>query len=170
MPPIHGPLPPVTLTNRGTIKSIRGKAYVAGLRPSVAVQMRTSATSKLIAAGIDKQLILIEDVRESERDAVGSGSGIVLWAETEEGCIIGGSAIGAKSKSPTSVANDAVKELMSNLEHGGCVDEYLQVSRMSRLCQCRAAFLMTFLGSSHNFPSACPRQVYNTNGPVDITH
>ncbi|KAJ3482502.1 hypothetical protein NLI96_g6942 [Meripilus lineatus] len=126
MPPIQGPLPSITLTNRGNLKIIRGKAYVAGLRRSVASQMRTSAIAQLTASGISRQLIDIEEVQERERDAVGSGSGIVLWAETDEGCLLGGSAIGLKSRSPTSVAEEAVKELVRNLEHGGCVDEYLQ--------------------------------------------
>lgn len=96
--------------------------------------MRTSAIAQLTASGISRQLIDIEEVQERERDAVGSGSGIVLWAETDEGCLLGGSAIGLKSRSPTSVAEEAVKELVRNLEHGGCVDEYLQVNTFGILC------------------------------------
>ncbi|CAL1703953.1 unnamed protein product [Somion occarium] len=126
MPTIHGPLPVVTLTERGSVKSISGKAYVAGLPRSVAEQMRTAAISDLISSGIDPACINVSAVREKREDAVGSGSGIVLWAETDNGCIFGGSALGRKNKDASQVGQEAAAELSRNLAHGGCVDEHLQ--------------------------------------------
>ena len=63
---------------------------------------------------------------EKPSDAVGSGSGIVLWAETYEGCILGGGALGSKGMDAARVGREAARELTSNLDHGGCVDEYMQ--------------------------------------------
>ncbi|KAH8102873.1 RNA 3'-terminal phosphate cyclase [Cristinia sonorae] len=128
IPTIPGPLPPITLTNRGNIISVKGKAWVAGLPRSLALEMRKAARRALIASalGITEDIIEIEAIREEPRDAVGSGSGIVLWAETDEGCRIGGSCIGLKGKDTMDVGEEAAQELIRNLAHGACVDEYLQ--------------------------------------------
>ncbi|TFY68064.1 hypothetical protein EVJ58_g1221 [Rhodofomes roseus] len=92
--------------------------------------MRNSAAAALQNGGIDPDIIHIEAIREESRDAVGSGSGIVLWAETDGGCVLGGSAIGVKGKKPAKVGEEAAHELLRNLAHGGCVDEYMQVRFM----------------------------------------
>ncbi|KAI0646786.1 RNA 3'-terminal phosphate cyclase [Trametes meyenii] len=126
IPPIGEPLSPVTLTERGEVKAVFGKSYVAGLPKSLAESMRAGAIESLVRCGISHELIHIEAVREKPTDAVGSGSGIVLWAETEGDCIIGGSALGRKGIDPQHVGRDAAEELAANLAHGGCVDEHMQ--------------------------------------------
>ena len=133
VPPITRPLPAVTLTERGDVKRVYGKSYVAGLPKSIADTMRTAAEDALANAGINPKRVKIESVREKPSEAVGSGSGIVLWAETEDGCIIGGSALGRKGVDAARVGRDAAQELAANLDHGGCVDEYMQVSVRRRL-------------------------------------
>ena len=127
VPSFVGPLRPVTLTERGAVTSIHGRAYVAGLPRSLAEQMQRAAHSRLVASGIEPGIINIDVIRERNEDAVGAGSGVVLWAETEKGCRIGGSAIGAKGKEPLTVGEQAADELIRNLDEAGCVDEYLQV-------------------------------------------
>ncbi|KAI0670657.1 RNA 3'-terminal phosphate cyclase [Trametes maxima] len=126
VPPISEPLPPITLTERGEVKAVYGKSYAAGLPKSLAESMRDAAVESLVQSGISHELINIEAVREKPADAVGSGSGIVLWAETEEGCIFGGSALGGKGTDPKDVGRGAAEELAANLAHGGCVDEHMQ--------------------------------------------
>ncbi|TFY56043.1 hypothetical protein EVG20_g9088 [Dentipellis fragilis] len=126
VPPVRGPLPAVTLIERGKVKAIYGRSYVAGLPKSVAEAMRAAAMDVLMKSGVDAGSIDVKAVREKPSDCVGSGSGIVLWAETEDGCIIAGSALGRKGVDPGCVGQDAARELASNLAHGGCVDEYMQ--------------------------------------------
>jgi len=67
-------------------------------------------------------------VKEDAKDVGnnGSGSGIVLWAETDTGCILGGSGLGSKGTDAATVGRDAADELIKAIEGGGCVDEYLQ--------------------------------------------
>ncbi|CCM03826.1 uncharacterized protein FIBRA_05975 [Fibroporia radiculosa] len=120
------PLPSVVVTDRGSVTSIGGRAYVAGLPAHLATSMRDGAATILSRAGMDPGLVNITAVREKPEEAIGSGSGIVLWAETSGGCVLGGSAIGAKGKDPEKVGAEAAEELIRNLGHGGCVDEYLQ--------------------------------------------
>jgi RNA 3'-terminal phosphate cyclase (ATP) len=115
---------------------------VAGVLPIlIAHKMKDAAVAELMkssqALGIDSGIIDIECIKESDADAVGTGSGIVLWCETDGGCVLGGSAIGAKRVDPRTVGVKAAVELVGNLEHGGCVDEYLQVWLSSfRLKRC----------------------------------
>jgi len=66
-------------------------------------------------------------MREMDGVTVGSGGGVVLWAETSSGCLIGGTAVSSKGTDPADIGRIASEELIRNLEHGGCVDEYLQV-------------------------------------------
>lgn len=88
--------------------------------------MAHAATAQLIASGYHRGLIDIRPGHENDKDA-GNGSGIILWAETEGSCVIAGSAIGSKGIDAGQTGKDAAMELVRNLEHGGCVDEYLQV-------------------------------------------
>ena len=127
VPAVPGPLPSVTLTHRGSITAVHGRAYVAGLPAHLAASMRNAATAVLRDGGINPELISIEAVREEQKDAVGSGSGIVLWVETDGGCVLGGSAVGSKGKKPAKVGEEAAEELLRNLAYGGCVDEHMQV-------------------------------------------
>ena len=82
---------------------------------------------RLVASGVDPALIDIQAGRDGGKDAVGSGSGIILWAETDGDCIIGGSSVGCKGTDAAKTGENAADELVRNLRHGGCMDEYLQV-------------------------------------------
>lgn len=126
MSPFAGPLPAMTILARGTPVAVKGYAFVAGLPAHLAREMQAAAVAKLVESGLDAAIIDIAAVREDFKDAYGSGSGIVLWAETDAGCVLGGSALGSKGKASADVANVAVEELVQNINHGGCVDEYLQ--------------------------------------------
>ncbi|CDO69035.1 hypothetical protein BN946_scf184834.g42 [Trametes cinnabarina] len=126
IPHVRGPLPAVTLTARGPVKAVFGRSYVAGLPKGLAESMRSAAKELLVESGLDSDIIKIDALRERPSDAVGSGSGIVLWAEMEDGCLMAGSALGRKGTESSKVGRDAARELTANLAHGGCVDEYMQ--------------------------------------------
>ncbi|CAG8483029.1 13996_t:CDS:2 [Acaulospora colombiana] len=66
------------------------------------------------------------DIETNVEKAVSKGFDLLLWAETSTGCIISGGAIGSNRQSPDEVGKKAAEELLSNIRHGGCVDEYLQ--------------------------------------------
>ena len=127
IPPTRGPLPPVNLTERGAVKYIFGRAYVAGYPARMADEIRAAAVDNLVSAGLDPKIIRIDSVRERDTEAFGKGSGVVLWAETEGGCRLGGSSSGLRGQSLASLGDAAASELVRNIDHGGCVDEYLQV-------------------------------------------
>lgn len=120
-------LPPVTLTERGPVQLIRGEARVGGLPFIIAERMKNAACATLIAAAVSPTIIRIDAVRETQEEAFGSGGGILLFAETDNGCVIGGSSVSTKSRDPEEIGKEAAEELLRNLRHDGCVDEHLQV-------------------------------------------
>lgn len=118
------------MIERGKITKIYGRCYVAGALPfHIATGMsdaaKTTLTSRL---GLSAKAVSIEAVKEDAKDVGnnGSGSGIVLWAETDTGCVLGGSGLGSKGTGAASVGRDAAEELVRAIEGGGCVDEHLQ--------------------------------------------
>ena len=169
IPSISHPLPAVTLIERGRIKSVSGRAYVAGLPRSLAAQMEAAAVADLVAYGIDSSCIDIAVVREKDGDAVGSGSGIVLWAESEEGCILGGSALGGKKRNPSDVGREATAELIRNLSHGGCVDEYLQVC-LGYFVEYDTLHSNVYLGPDHHLPCISRRTIRRENRSTNSTY
>ena len=128
VPPVTEALPPVTLIERGLVQVIKGEARVGGLPYILAERMKRAARARLLAGGIPPQTVRIDAVRETQEQAFGSGGGILLFAETSTGCIIGGSSVSTKDKTPEEVGDEAAEELLRNLRHDGCVDEHLQVS------------------------------------------
>lgn len=125
VPPVSRPLPAITLIERGEVIAIKGEAHVGGLPAHLAHAMRDGARDELLAAGYES--VEIAALREKNETVVASGGGIVIWAETSNGCRIGGSAVSSKGKDPSNVGREAARELIANIQHGGCVDEYLQV-------------------------------------------
>ncbi len=128
-------IPPVTLLNRGPVTKINGFSYVSGSLPShLAEQIRSAAydaLKHLIPSEIEDAECFIQLSAKTDKGEKGGspGSGMLLWAETKNGCIIGGSALGQKNVLATQTGIAAANEILRNLEHGGCVDEYLQVCR-----------------------------------------
>lgn len=132
------------LLERGKVKSIKGVAHFSKLPTSVGSEMVRGAVKTLRKAGYraldpqeaeitgippgEKDIVIdIQPMREPNSIAVAGGSGIVLWAEFENGdSWIGGSAVGQKQKIPEDVGKEAAENLLKGLEGGGCVDEWLQ--------------------------------------------
>ena len=118
------------MTDRGEITRVYGRSYVAGTLPfRLAAGMTNAAKTRLTSQlGLNPKVISIEGVKDDAKDVGnnGSGSGIVLWAETDTGCVLGGSGLGSKGVDPATVGRDAADELIKAIKGGGCVDEYLQ--------------------------------------------
>ncbi|KAH0618374.1 hypothetical protein JD844_017511 [Phrynosoma platyrhinos] len=108
-------LSPITLTDRGTVTKIHGRAFVAGALPIKIAKDMASAAVRCIRKEIRDLYVNIQAVREPDNEAFGTGTGIIIVAETSTGC-----------KSADSVGTEAAEMLLGNLQHGGAVDDYLQ--------------------------------------------
>ncbi|XP_060088248.1 RNA 3'-terminal phosphate cyclase [Heteronotia binoei] len=125
MPPIKQ-LSPIDLTDRGTVTKIHGRAFVAGALPIKLAKDMSSAAVRCIRKEIRDLYVNIQAVQELENEAFGSGSGIIIVAETSTGCLLAGSSLGKRGKSSDKVGIEAAEMLLGNLRHGGAVDDYLQ--------------------------------------------
>ena len=121
-------LSPVTLVDRGSLLSIHGVAYVSALPLKIATLMRDAAIETL-KRSMSSQSIPIEiKIEHESAPNARPGSGIILWANTDTNCVLGSSSLGQKRIQAQNVGIQAAQELLRNLAHGGCVDEYLQAS------------------------------------------
>jgi RNA 3'-terminal phosphate cyclase (ATP) len=126
IPSFTGPLPALNIMDQGDVIAVHGIAHLAGLPGHLGKSMVEGAADVLKSYGIPANQIKIKHVREKNDNTVGGGAGIVIWAETSTGCVLGGSAVGRKGSSATEVGRDAAEELVRALKSGGCVDEWMQ--------------------------------------------
>ncbi|KAG0348979.1 hypothetical protein BG004_003141 [Podila humilis] len=121
-------LSPATLLNRGSVVSIHGCIYTTGsLNDSVAHDLKRHVIACLRKSEYGSLRSLEQNIKVLHDDGPhGRNSGISLWAETTTGCVFGGDIIGRPRKTNEADAEEACEELLRNLRHGGCVDEFSQ--------------------------------------------
>jgi RNA 3'-terminal phosphate cyclase (ATP) len=100
------------------VKRIRGVSHATRLPSHVAQRQADSARHILDLQGYDADIKV-----EVNQDALGPGSGIVLWSEGQGR--VGGSAIGERGKRAEKVGEEAAQELLFHLERGAPLDRYL---------------------------------------------
>ncbi|CAL8343384.1 unnamed protein product [Gadus morhua 'NCC'] len=118
-------LSPVTMTERGTITKIYGRAFVAGVLPYKLAKDMSTAAVRTIRREIKDLYISIPSLQEKDQ-ACGNGNGIIIIAESSTGCVFAGSSLGKKGVYADKVGIEAAEMLLRNLRHNGCVDEFLQ--------------------------------------------
>ncbi len=114
-------LKPVTFEKQGKVTSV-DVVSVASLglkKPRVAERQARQVEARLKKMNYDLNV----KVRYSE--AACNGSGVVLIARTDEGCILGSDGLGERGKSAEEVADEAVSKLLDTIGSGAAVDEYM---------------------------------------------
>lgn len=124
--PLQCHLQPIVLLDRGHVIRITGAAFVAGVLPKKMAHSMAQAATRLLKKEHRAIPVDISAYQESRDDAVGNGSGINIVAETSTGCRLASSALGRRGVDAERVGEGAAEQLLSNLRHGGCVDEHLQ--------------------------------------------
>lgn len=80
-------LPPLKLTQRGTILSISIKAFISGRIPDHVAQRMVKAARKALGTEYDDDRMVNVQIERSK--GVGDGCGIQLTARTDNGCFLG---------------------------------------------------------------------------------
>ncbi len=122
--PVNDALPPISLVERGDIARVWIRSFHAGKCPRNVAERMATAAKDFLESRLSVPMLAVDIVYEKE--AVASGSGILVLAVTTTNCRLGGSALGSPKLSPQQVGIEAAQELCSTLMDGGCVDEYLQ--------------------------------------------
>jgi RNA 3'-terminal phosphate cyclase (ATP) len=124
--PRRQPLRPIIRKDRGELSHIRISSYYAGTLPRhIAIDAAEAALHLLQPLCDSHSIKPIIEIRHHDC-AVGSGSGILIVAQTKTGCYLAGTAIGDPRKRAFAVGKEAADELLHTLQDGGCVDEWLQ--------------------------------------------
>lgn len=105
----------------GAIWRVRGVSHAARALKTRSVAERQARAAE---GGLQRLEVPVEiGVEYSDSPAVGSG--ITVWADTEEGPTFGGSALGRRGKPAERVGREAARVLLEELDRGGAVDRYL---------------------------------------------
>jgi RNA 3'-phosphate cyclase len=109
----------------GKITRISGIAHCVRLPDHIAKRMAHAAAKILLRAGYSNVEIRTETHDPSRDPHLGPGTGITLWAETEEDAVLGFSALGKPGKPAEKVGREAAEGLMKQLKTGMSVDKHL---------------------------------------------
>jgi RNA 3'-terminal phosphate cyclase (ATP) len=99
------------------VERIKGLSHATRLPRHVAQRQADSACKLLAQEGYDVDIKV-----EINQDALGPGSGIVLWSEGQGR--VGGSNLGERGKRAEKVGEEAAQELLFHLERGAPLDRY----------------------------------------------
>ena len=113
------------LTEPGKVVRIAGVAHCVRLPAHIATRMAHAASIVLIKAGYSKINIKAESYEPARDPHLGPGAGIVMWAATERGAILGASSLGRPRKPAEQVSQEAAESLAKQLDTGCAVDRHL---------------------------------------------
>ncbi|WP_456484181.1 RNA 3'-terminal phosphate cyclase [Methanopyrus kandleri] len=118
-------LKPLEAVKFGELESVRGISHCVRLPPHVA-ERQAKAASEIIERELGiRPEIEIETYPKGRDPHLGPGSGIVLWAEDDQGNRIGADALGEKGKPAEVVGREAAEQLVQRLRTGMALDEHM---------------------------------------------
>jgi len=152
-------LQPLTLTERGDLQQVHGRAIACNLPAHIAQRMANRAHNCLSEAGLPAE------IRPSRVRSQGPGAGVFLAAEYEQ-ARAGFSALGAKGKPSETVADEICQALLAHHASSAPVDEHLADQLLLPLAlaagrsQFRAARITQhLLTNAHIIRSFIPAQI-----------
>ncbi|MEL9990958.1 MAG: RNA 3'-terminal phosphate cyclase [Thermoproteus sp.] len=113
-------LKPAVWERRGEIVRIGGISHSVNLPRHVAERQARAAEEQLKRLGVPIEISI-----ENRQDGLGPGSGIVLWAETDAGLVLGADALGERGKPAEAVGREAAKKLLREISSGGALDSHM---------------------------------------------
>lgn len=113
---------PIKLEEFGKLKTIRGVSVCTFLAEKrVAERQAREAERLLKARGFNPEIRIINDFS----NPLQKGSSLVLWAETDTGALLGSDSIGELGKTSETVAQEAVKRLIEEMDSEATVDVHM---------------------------------------------
>jgi RNA 3'-phosphate cyclase len=118
-------LTPVDVVQFDDLKEVRGISHCVRLPAHVAKRQAASAQQVLQTQGIEPVSITTETYPKGNDPHLGPGSGIVLWAESNDGVRVGADSLGRKSLPAEEVGKKAGTQLLEELSTGMAIDSHL---------------------------------------------
>ncbi|MEM0212468.1 MAG: RNA 3'-terminal phosphate cyclase [Candidatus Methanomethylicia archaeon] len=114
----------VKLEDQGSVNIIRGISYSSRLPEHITHRMANSASKILEKHGFNVNIEIEALQANHPKCAFNPGCGIVLWAETSTGCLLGSNSLGEIGKPAEKVGEEAAMKLLDELNYGGTVDSH----------------------------------------------
>ncbi|MHA1903773.1 MAG: RNA 3'-terminal phosphate cyclase [Candidatus Thorarchaeota archaeon] len=118
-------LAPLKFTNFGNLESVDGLSHCVRLPAHVAERQASSAEEVLREKGSEIIDIKREYYPKNSDPHIGPGSGIVLWAESDNGMRVGSDSLGARGKRAEDVGSEAAYNLLSEISPDKAIDSHL---------------------------------------------
>lgn len=107
-------------TEQGKVVAIRGIALSSHLKEQqVGRRMADRCRDRLKKGGYHAIIDLVDDATAVQR-----GAGLVAWAETNTGCIVGADQAGKPGRKSEAIGDFVAKSLMEDLARGACIDRH----------------------------------------------
>jgi RNA 3'-terminal phosphate cyclase (ATP) len=119
--PVTGPIKPLILSEQGEVRRIGGLALSSRLKTQ-RVSERMASECKKVLAGMGLAAVIEERHDETSPQP---GASLTIWAETENGCLIGSDQAGKRGRTSESIGRYVAKKLKQDLDTGATVDRYL---------------------------------------------
>lgn len=115
------PFRPLHMIDRGAVGKIAGISVASKhlRKPRVAERQAEAAKKSLEARGLEVS------VDAQYADAACAGSGVVLWATTSTGAILGADSLGERGKPSEKVGEEAAMQILQTIDSGATVDKHL---------------------------------------------
>ncbi len=119
--PIRSPLKPLRMAEQGAVRIIRGIALSSHLREQhVSHRMADRCAAILKERGYDEDIQVMEDSAAAQR-----GAALIVWAETDTGCLLGADQAGKLGRKSEAIADFVARSLLEDLDSGAATDRYL---------------------------------------------
>lgn len=104
----------------GQLVEIKGISHAVNLPPHVAERQAKAAREALEKLGYKAEVAV-----EARSDGLGPGSGVILWAVSDTGNVVGGDALGERGKPAETVGREAAEKLAATLTSGSSLDPHM---------------------------------------------
>lgn len=132
-------LKPLNLTDAGDVEKVTGISIASEhlQKPRVADRQAEAAKKILEDKGVEA------DIETQYVDAACAGSGVVLWARTSTGAVLGADSLGERGKPSEKVGEETADEMLRTIESGAAVDEHLSDQLLIFMALCRGESAIT---------------------------
>jgi RNA 3'-terminal phosphate cyclase (ATP) len=115
-------LKPIRLERFGNLKTVKGISVCTFLADKQVAERQANAAKQVLNKnGYSVEMQVVNDTS----NVIQKGSSIVLWAETDEGAVIGSDAIGELGKPSEAVGREAAEKLCTEISAKPTVDAHL---------------------------------------------
>ena len=118
---LRNPLKPLVMMEQGKPINMRAVSLASHLEEErVSERMAARCKSLLDQRGYEAHVEVLQDATAVQRGAV-----MLLWVETDTGCLLGADRAGKRGRSSESIGEFVVKTLMEDLQTGATTDRHL---------------------------------------------